>query len=264
MRRRSLWLVKNSLLSQNPLEAVRGTTKSIMPEVFNARKVTTSHGEFGYIRIYTFNVPDPGSFVAEFVRLAGLLPQIGLIIDVRDNGGGVIYAGEQLLQVLTPRTIEPEKVQFRNTSLALQLCQGYPKELGLEPWIASIDRSVETGATFLALFPITDTNSCNAVGQRYQGPVVLVTNARCYSTTDFFAAGFQDHMIGPVLGADDNTGAGGANVWTHELLRQLFDKANESGGGAGGSPPSKPCQKMLVCGLQSGGLCGSVRMQALS
>ena len=52
--------------------------------------------------------------------------------------------------------------------------------------------------------------------------MVLVTDARCYSATDIFAAGFQDHAIGPVLGVDDNTGAGGANVWTHGLLRQLL------------------------------------------
>jgi len=52
--------------------------------------------------------------------------------------------------------------------------------------------------------------------------VVLITNARCYSTTDIFAAGFQDHGIGKVLGVDNNTGAGGANVWTHQLLLQLL------------------------------------------
>ena len=51
---------------------------------------------------------------------------------------------------------------------------------------------------------------------------MLVTDARCYSATDIFAAGFQDHAIGPVLGVDDNTGAGGANVWTHGLLKPLL------------------------------------------
>jgi hypothetical protein len=84
---------------------------------------------------------------------------------------------------------------------------------------------VETGATFSSGFPMTSPESCNAVGQCYQGPVVLVTSARCYSTTDFFAAGFQDHSIGPVLGVDDDTGAGGANVWTHDLIRQVFERA---------------------------------------
>jgi C-terminal processing protease CtpA/Prc len=51
-----------------------------------------------------------------------------------------------------------------------------------------------------------------------------VTDALCYSATDIFAAGFQDHAIGRVLGIHQNTGAGGANVWTHGLLRRLIDK----------------------------------------
>jgi hypothetical protein len=38
-----------------------------------------------------------------------------------------------------------------------------------------------------------------------------------------FAAGFQDHAIGPILGTSENTGAGGANVWSHALLRQLME-----------------------------------------
>jgi hypothetical protein len=160
--------------------------------------------------------------VAEFVRLAGLLPQNGLIVDVRDNGGGLIYAGEQLLQVLTPNRIEPQRVQFINTPLNLFLCQSHPDDMGLRPWIQSIERSVETGATFSLGFPLTPVDKCNAIGQRYHGPVLLITSARCYSTTDFFAAGFQDHQIGFILGVDNNTGAGGANVWTQALLCQLL------------------------------------------
>jgi C-terminal processing protease CtpA/Prc len=205
-----------------------------MPDVFSARNVATTYGEFGYIRIYTFNVTDAADFVSEFIRLAALLPQNGLIIDVRDNGGGLIYAGEELLQVLTPRQIEPERLQLICTPLNRRLCKEHSTDLALQPWVESLDRSIETGATFSAPYPITDVNACNVVGQRYQGPVVLVTNARCYSTTDFFAAGFQDHMIGPILGADDNTGAGGANVWTHNLLRQLFEMPSTSG------PQSQP------------------------
>jgi hypothetical protein len=63
----------------------------------------------------------------------------------------------------------------------------------------------------------------NERGQHYHGPVVLITDARCYSATDIFAAGFQDHGIGHILGVDGNTGAGGANVWTHELLKLLME-----------------------------------------
>lgn len=54
---------------------------------------------------------------------------------------------------------------------------------------------------------------------------MLITNAKCYSATDIFSAGFQDHQIGPILGVDGNTGAGGANVWTHQLLSLLDTRA---------------------------------------
>src|SRR3712207_9255760 len=88
-----------------------------------------------------------------------------------------------------------------------------------------MERALETGAIFSSAFPITPVDGANRRGQRYFGPVVLVTDARCYSATDIFAAGFQDHAIGKVLGVDDNTGAGGANVWTHGLLARLLDEA---------------------------------------
>jgi C-terminal processing protease CtpA/Prc len=52
--------------------------------------------------------------------------------------------------------------------------------------------------------------------------VVLVTDPLCYSATDMFAAGFQDHGIGKVVGVGGATGAGGANVWSHQLLRLLL------------------------------------------
>jgi C-terminal processing protease CtpA/Prc len=51
--------------------------------------------------------------------------------------------------------------------------------------------------------------------------IVLITDALCYSATDIFAAGFQDHKLGDVLGVHENTGAGGANVWTHWILNML-------------------------------------------
>jgi hypothetical protein len=201
---------------------------SIFPTVFRATKVETPRGSFGYIRIFTFNVRSANTFVSEFVRLAELLPQNGLIIDVRDNGGGLIYAAEQLLQVLTPKSVEPERWQFITTPLILELCRLYADDIGLSPWIKSVAQSVETGATYSQSFPITSVEKCNAVGQRYYGPVVLITDALCYSATDIFTAGFQDHKIGPILGASSNTGAGGANVWTHKLLQSLMSGSMES------------------------------------
>lgn len=214
--------------------AVQGTD-STMPNVFSARVVTVGGRPFAYVRIYTFNVPSEVPFLNEFLRLIDLpeMPKDGLIIDVRGNGGGLIWAGERLLQILTPKTIEPCRLQFINTPVNLQLCQAVAS---LKDWRPSLARALETGATFSAGFPITPPERCNDIGQRYYGPVVLITDARCYSTTDIFAAGFQDHKIGTILGTDNNTGAGGANVWTLELIRQFF----ASGGVA---PPLQPLPK---------------------
>ena len=196
-----------------------------MPGVFRARSVTTSSGTFGHLRIFTFSVEDPAAFVNEFIRLITLLPQEGLILDVRGNGGGHILASEFTLQTLTPRRITPEPVQFIATPLNLRIVAQHkdnPAGIDLGPWFRSLDQATETGATFSHAVPITPEDGANEVGQVYQGPIVLVTDARCYSATDIFAAGFQDHEIGPVLGVDDNTGAGGANVWTHGLLKHRW------------------------------------------
>jgi hypothetical protein len=205
----------------------RGALESIMPSVFEARSVTTPGGIFGYLRIRTFAAPVK-AFVEEFIRLVTALPKEGLIIDVRGNGGGTIMNGEFILQLLSPRRIEPEPVQFLNTPLNLQICrQNGPNSpvIDLSPWVESMQQALQTAAVFSAGFPISDAEQCNAIGQKYFGPVVLIIDALCYSTTDFFAAGFQDHEIGPVLGADGNTGAGGANVWTHDLLAALLPGA---------------------------------------
>ncbi|KJK45712.1 peptidase S41 [Lentzea aerocolonigenes] len=197
-----------------------------MPGVFRARPVVTPSGTFGHLRIFTFSVDDPEGFLKEFVRLAALLPQNGLIVDVRDNGGGHIFASEFLLQTMTPRSISPEPVQFLSTPLNLRICRRHADDptgqIDLGPWFPSLDSSTETGQAFSCAHTISPVDGANAVGQTYHGPVLLITDARVYSATDIFAAGWADHELGPILGVDDNTGAGGANVWTHGLLMQLL------------------------------------------
>ena len=193
-------------------------TNSLMPDFFGFRKVNTSEGEFGYIRIYSFLVNDANAFVAEFVRIAQLLPQRGLIIDLRGNGGGNIWAGEQLLQVMSPIPIEPERFHFVNTPTTLQLCQ---KHENLKPWVESIELAVQTGEIYSQGIHITSREAANSIGQKYRGKVVLIVDALCYSTTDIFAAGFQDHKIGKILGTNGRTGAGGANVWDYQYFSGL-------------------------------------------
>lgn len=195
---------------------------SIFPDTFEFRSVDTDSGTFGYLRIRTFGSPGPEQFLAEVIRMLGLLPQTGLIIDVRNNGGGIILNGERLLQLFVDGPVEAERLHFINTELSAAIARSNAFGGFARRWLPSIELAVVTGATYSQGFPIEPPEATNAIGRRYPGPVVLITDARCYSTTDFFAAGFQDNGLGKILGVDTNTGAGGANVFTHSMLQTVL------------------------------------------
>src|SRR5690606_41668952 len=130
-----------------------------------------------HIRVVACAVDGAAAFVAAVVRLARRLPQEGLVVGVRGNGGGLIYASERLLQVLTPRHITPEPTQMTTTPLMLDLCERHdPSPLDatfdLSPWVESLRLAVSTGAQYSNAFGITEEDSANALGQRYHGPVV--------------------------------------------------------------------------------------------
>jgi C-terminal processing protease CtpA/Prc len=132
-----------------------------------------------------------------------------------------VLNGELLLQLFTDTRIEPAKLHFITSPLMKRLVNGVPQAFG--KWAPSMNRAVTTGATYSQMLPLEDPELYNTVGRRYPGKAVLLTNAACYSTTDIFAAGWQDHAIGPILGTDANTGAGGANVLEWPRLKELFD-----------------------------------------
>jgi Peptidase family S41 len=191
---------------------------------FRARALRTPHATFGHLRIFTFFAA-PGAdgdplaaiteFVAEAARLLGQLPQDGLVLDIRTNPGGYITAAESLLQFFSPRPVRPQPFQFLSSRTTAAFCRDTE---GFAPWLPSIEESTQTGAHHSVALPFTPDEWANGTGQIYHGPVVLVTDALCYSAADIFAAGFQDHRLGTVLGVDARTGAGGAAVFAHSEL----------------------------------------------
>ena len=192
--------------------------------VYEARTVPVAGRTVGHLRIRTFKPPEnpPGvpiasveDMVAEFIRLLGVLPQDGLVLDIRGNGGGAIVAAEMCLQALTAHPLSPEPAQFGATALNLRLCRGNDD---LSGWLPSMEQALESGASHSAGLTFTTAGLLRRVPQSYFGPIVLITDARVYSAADMFAAGFQDNGLGTVLGVDDTTGAGGANVWDMKLL----------------------------------------------
>lgn len=201
-------------------QSIAPWAKEVFPVCGN---VKTKAGVFAYVKVATFNVEEDEKYLQEFIRILSQLSQDGLILDVRGNGGGLIYFGERMLQLLTPGPIDPARFSFLNSVRTQKLTENHAF---IKQWNDSIAQWVETGSEYSQGYPLLPLPRYNDIGQKYQGPVVLVTNALCYSTTDIFAAGFQDHKIGVVLGVDENTGAGGANVWDYSLIAQLLGDPN--------------------------------------
>lgn len=194
-----------------------------MHDALAARKVEhRTLGELGYLRIWSFDVADDDAFIAEVVRLLELLPGTGLILDLRGNPGGLIWAAERLLQLFTPNRIMPTRFSLLATPLTRAMARSAFNRLELEPWLPSLETAISTGDAYSQPLPLTDPAWCNDIGQRYGGPAVCVVDPNTYSSGDLFAAGFVDNEIGPLVCVGEATGAGGANVWTHHDVREAL------------------------------------------
>jgi len=195
-----------------------------LPGVLAARPVRTRRGQLGYLRIWSFDVADDDGFVAEVARLLGQLPQRGLIVDLRANPGGLIWAAERLLQLFTDddHRVVPTRFSLLASPMTRAMAASPFNRLELEPWARSLEDAVATGELYSQPLPLTDPDWCNDVGRRYEGPVVAVVDANTYSSGDLFAAGFVDNRVGPLVCVGEATGAGGANVWTGAQLRDAL------------------------------------------
>lgn len=222
---------QHDVLTSGEDQSVAGTLSTKMPTVMQAHAINDT---CGYLRIYTFKVDSADDFVDEVVKLIKQLPQTGLVIDIRENPGGLIHAAECLLQIFCDNEVSPGRAQFINSPLTMELTRLHAgksaiyEKLDLQPWVDSIQQSVRTGAIYSQSHPITNLNAHKKRVREYFGKVVLIVDAMCYSAADIFAAGFIDHNIGEVIGISENTGAGGANVWDYDILERLMSISKTS------------------------------------
>jgi hypothetical protein len=193
-----------------------------MPDVLLARKERMKLGrksvEVGYLRIWSFDVDDHEAFVTEVSRLLKELPQDRLIVDLRANPGGLIWAAERLLQLFTAETIQPTRFSL----LATPMAESTFNRLELDAWVESLADAVSTGEVYSQPIALTDPQWCRDIGRTYPGTAVLVVDANTYSSGDLFAAGWADHGIGPLVCVGQATGAGGANVWGDLQLNEAL------------------------------------------
>ncbi len=188
-----------------------------------ARIFTVEGKSYGLMRLWSFDLLDDDGFLDEVIGLLRLLPDNGLVIDLRGNPGGLIWAAERMLQLFTPEPIEPVRFSLRATDLTRAMADAPQNRRLLSPWQRSLHEAAATGELYSQGTPITPPARCNDIGQVYGGPVVAVVDPTTYSAGDLFAAGFVDNRVGAIVSVGQATGAGGANVWRLETLRAALD-----------------------------------------
>ncbi|MGK3963671.1 S41 family peptidase [Sorangium sp. So ce118] len=184
---------------------------------FGARAVVTRQGVFGYMRVQSFH-DHPEAFLRRFASTLERMPRKGLILDLRGCEEGLVPTGERIIQLFTPRRVHPALFEFRVTRTILDIVR---TSSALAGWRDAVERADREGQTYSGRLPLTSHEEANDVGQLYRGPVVLLVDALTYSTAEMVAAGFQDHEIGPIVGAARATGGGGASPWAQGLIHRL-------------------------------------------
>jgi len=228
--RRAKKLLFNAALweEEQASAAAKSSTRSAaddFQDFLTAYIVPTRKGKFGYLRVWSFDVDDDQRFLQAAIELLNGLPDRGLIVDLRDNPGGFIWAAERMLQLFTPNPVTPTKFGLRSTPLTRAMATARFNQPELGPWAESLESAPATGEPYSTHLPITSIEQCNDLGQKYGGPVVVVVDANTYSSGDLFTAGIADNRIGPIVCIGQATGAGGANVWTSDDLSAAMNPA---------------------------------------
>jgi C-terminal processing protease CtpA/Prc len=209
----------------------RWAAPSPLDEVFEVNTLSTPAGTVGYVQLKGFSWDNPNLDVATVVEgfrreIEGRLSKaIGLVIDVRGNPGGYIVFAEKLVQLFSAKEVEPTTVQM----LANQLNEDiFLKANGQEDnrWSTAVRGALKAGKEMISPMPITPRTEANSLGQIWFRPVVVLTDAACFSACDLFSAGMQDNGAGVVIGIHKTTGAGGANVMEHSVFRQIMEGDN--------------------------------------
>lgn len=190
--------------------------------------IRNEFGSFGYLRLESF-VPEKLSsqdLVLEIKRLLNgpLAEGDGLIIDIRSNGGGYIWIGEAMVQLLNQRNTVPLNFVLKNSETNRFFWETSSPS---DPFTLELKKANTEGRAYSNPIPLNSAAGLNSMGQFHMKPVAVFMNASCYSTCDMFSASMQDLGAGIIVGEDLNTGAGGANNWNLQTILANLPEGNK-------------------------------------
>lgn len=201
-----------------------------LKDVYEVALLNTPAGKIGYVRLKSFHWDNRNLDIPTVIdSLRGeieknLSPAAGLVIDVRGNPGGYIVLAEKLVQLFSSRVVEPTTVRMLANKLNEDI---FLRANGSENrWTDAIRNALNAGNRYTEPLAITPVTEANSFGQVWFRPVVVLTDASCFSACDLFSAGMQDAKAGVVIGLHKQTGAGGANVMEYSTFRSVMGAEN--------------------------------------
>ncbi|MCX6117671.1 MAG: S41 family peptidase [Proteobacteria bacterium] len=200
----------------------------ILSEIANIQDIKTPAGPITFMQLHTF-MPQNSSVESLIHRVRDELKKRhdtsrGLVIDLRNNGGGAVKLAEEMIQLFTPNEVQPSTVRLLPNKLNLEM---FLRSNGREEngWTSDIRAALARNEKYTAPRILTTVREANRSGQVWMKPVILIVNAACYSACDMFAAGMQDHGAATIVGSHTSTGAGGANVMEYAAFKSVFGAA---------------------------------------
>jgi len=198
-------------------------------DLFSAEIIPTSVGPIGRLVLPSFDSEATGALIAELSRVLGLIPENGLIVDVRNNMGGNADYVKVLVELLTDKPFPDEIPAIVRATRLLSDIFSSPSDLFTEEderTISSIRNSVRTamkvGEDFTG--PMENIFS-DAVSERasrvYMGPFITLVDGLTYSAGDIFTLLQVDNNLSTVVGTSANVGAGGASTLPYSTLQLI-------------------------------------------
>jgi C-terminal processing protease CtpA/Prc len=225
--------LQNRLFRSHIVAKSKDEFKDSADPILKFKRITNQHGEFGVLKLESFvpeklSVDEVISEVARILKTEFKATQ-GVIFDVRNNGGGYIALAEKMVQLFTPRTVQPLGFRLKNSSMNQTYWDKWPNNR----FTQALKLAQAQRAHYTEPLSLNFVGDVNKLDQAYFGPVAVLMNSNCYSSCDMFSAIMQDHEVGTIFGEDANTGAGGAN---NISIKDIFNGLDEERRGVFSTP----------------------------
>lgn len=197
---------------------------------FSAEIVNTRNGPVGRFILPDFGSDATPELVAEIARILKQMPDNGLIMDLRGNGGGYPNYVKVLVELLTGKSPPQLPTVIRATQFMKDTLDNMPAtsifatEFNVCAYQGAVDTALKIGEPFAGPSSGLYTGEFvkSPVARAYFGPFITLVDGRCYSAGDIFAALQKDLELSLVVGVSDNVGGGGGYTYLPKDLEEIF------------------------------------------